>query len=384
MIKNALLKLEDGTTFYGKSYGVDGYSTGELVFNTSMTGYQEIITDPSYASQIVVLTYPHIGNTGINFDDYESSKTQIAGLVIRNPVLFANHWKMQKLLTEFLYDNKVIAIAGVDTRKITRHLRSKGALNACIMTGSIDEERALILAQKSLKLTDLDLVNQVTSSSIYEWSKKNIDNLLPSSDDSPKPFQTAPHVVVYDYGVKQSILQCLVDKKCIVTVVPASTSANVVLSLQPDGILLSNGPGDPSKYHYAITNIKKLLLTNIPIFGICLGHQLLALSCDAKIFKMKFGHHGANHPVQDLKSQQVIISSQNHGFAVDESSLPNELAITHHSLFDGTVQGLHHRYLSAFSFQGHPEGGPGPSDGYYLFNYFITLMQKYTEYAKKN
>lgn len=383
MIRDALLKLEDGTTFYGKSYGVEGYRTGELVFNTSMTGYQEIITDPSYASQIVVLTYPHIGNTGVNFNDCESNKVWLNGLVIRNSVSLANHWEMEKTLREYLYDNQIVAITDIDTRKITRHLCNKGASNACIMAGPIDENFALHLSRTSPKLNELDIVNQITCSKNYKWDKGAlISTKLPSTsiyNDLSKQW----HVVVYDFGVKQSILKYLVDKGCIVTVVPATTEVDEIIKLKPDGVVLSNGPGNPSRYNYAITIIKELLLTNIPIFGICLGHQLLALSCGAKIFKMKFGHHGANHPVQDLKSLKVIISSQNHGFAVDEHSLPNDLSITHRSLFDGTVQGLQHNRFPAFSFQGHPEGGPGPHDGYYIFGYFITLMQKYRKHAKK-
>jgi carbamoyl-phosphate synthase small subunit len=349
---------------------------GEVVFNTAMSGYQEILTDPSYLRQIVTLTYPHIGNTGVNEDDEESSGVQAAGLVIRDLPRLASNWRSEESLDEYLIRNKVVAISGIDTRKLTRILREKGAQNGCIVAGEPDEAQALSEARAFPGLKGMDLAREVTTSTPYEWAQGTWQwpDGLP---DSPHPIdEKLPlHVVAYDYGIKRNILRMLVDRGCRVTVVPAQMPAADVLALKPDGIFLSNGPGDPEPCDYAIAAIHELVETGIPIFGICLGHQLLGLASGARTVKMKFGHHGANHPVQDLASGVVMISSQNHGFAVDEASLPANLKATHKSLFDGSLQGVHRTDRPAFSFQGHPEASPGPHDVAPVFDHFIELMQ---------
>ncbi len=372
MSNPAILVLQDGTVFRGESIGATGSSVGEVVFNTSMTGYQEILTDPSYCKQIVTLTYPHIGNTGTNSEDEESLNIHAAGLVIRDLPMLASNWRNQQSLPDYLNQNKVVAIANIDTRKLTRILREKGAQNGCLMAGEIDEAKALELAQSFAGLKGMDLAKEVTTAESYEWSQGSwsLEGGLPeSSDNLPR------HVVAYDYGVKRNILRMLVDRGCKVTVVPAQTPAEDVLKMEPDGIFLSNGPGDPEPCDYAIKAISKIVETGIPVFGICLGHQLLGLASGAKTVKMKFGHHGANHPVQDLDKGNVMISSQNHGFAVDEGSLPDTLRITHKSLFDNTLQGMHRVDKPAFGFQGHPEASPGPHDVAPVFDHFIELIE---------
>ena len=366
----AILALADGTIFRGYSIGSDGMTSGEVVFNTAMTGYQEILTDPSYCRQIVTLTYPHIGNTGCNDEDFESRANFAAGLVIRDLPIRAESWRMQVLLPDYLKNHGVVAIAGIDTRKLTRILREKGAQAGCIMAVNIDEEDAVAKARAFPGLAGLDLAKVVTVDSPYEWREG--EWTLTGYQDAPEP---EFNVVAYDYGVKRNILRMLAARGCKVTVVPAQTSAAEVLKLQPDGVFLSNGPGDPEPCDYAITAIRKLLVAGIPTYGICLGHQLLALASGAKTIKMKFGHHGANHPVKDLDTGQVLITSQNHGFAVDPETLPDNLRPTHVSLFDGSLQGVARTDVPAFSFQGHPEASPGPRDVAYLFDRFIKLMQ---------
>jgi carbamoyl-phosphate synthase small subunit len=371
----AVLVLEDGTLFRGEAIGVDGQTTGEVVFNTAMSGYQEILTDPSYLRQIVTLTYPHIGNTGVNEDDEESARVQAAGLVIRDLPRLASNWRSEESLDEYLQRNKLVAIAGIDTRKLTRVLREKGAQNGCIMAGDVDEAAALEAARAFPGLKGMDLAKEVTTAMPYEWAQGTWQwpDGLP---DAPHPIsEKLPcHVVAYDYGVKRNILRMLADRGCRITVVPAAMPASDVLALRPDGIFLSNGPGDPEPCDYAIAAIRELLETDIPIFGICLGHQLLGLASGAATTKMKFGHHGANHPVQDLETGLVMISSQNHGFAVDEQSLPANCRATHKSLFDGSLQGIHRTDRPAFGFQGHPEASPGPHDVAPVFDHFIELM----------
>ena len=372
--KPALLALEDGTVFYGESIGIEGETVGEVVFNTAMTGYQEILTDPSYSRQIVTLTYPHIGNVGTTDEDAESTAVHSAGLVIRDLPLIASSWRNEVSLGEYLQANKVIAIADIDTRKLTRILREKGAQSGCIVAGdNIDEAAAIKKAKSFAGLKGMDLAKEVTTDSQYEWKQGSwtLANGLPEdSTDLPH------HVVAYDYGVKSNILRMLVDRGCRLTVVPAQTPAADVLAMNPDGVFLSNGPGDPEPCDYAIKAIQEILPTKIPTFGICLGHQLLSLASGAKTVKMKFGHHGANHPVQDLEGKQVMITSQNHGFAVDEDSLPDNLTATHRSLFDQSLQGVHRTDVPAFSFQGHPEASPGPHDVAPLFDHFIDLIQE--------
>lgn len=373
--KPALLALEDGTVFYGESIGIEGETVGEVVFNTAMTGYQEILTDPSYARQIVTLTYPHIGSVGTTNEDAESSAVHSAGLVIRDLPLLASSWRNEQSLDDYLEINSVVAIADIDTRKLTRILREKGAQSGCIVAGdNIDEAAAIKEAQSFAGLKGMDLAKEVTTDSPYEWKQGSwtLANGLPA-DSKELPF----HVVAYDFGVKSNILRMLVDRGCRLTVVPAQTPAADVLAMKPDGVFLSNGPGDPEPCDYAIKAIEEILPTNVPTFGICLGHQLLALASGAKTMKMKFGHHGANHPVQDLDGKQVMITSQNHGFAVDEKTLPDNLVATHRSLFDQSLQGIHRTDVPAFSFQGHPEASPGPHDVAPLFDYFIELIQKY-------
>ncbi|MBK5071905.1 glutamine-hydrolyzing carbamoyl-phosphate synthase small subunit [Budviciaceae bacterium CWB-B4] len=382
MSKTALLVLEDGTQFHGRAIGAKGMAIGEVVFNTSMTGYQEILTDPSYSRQIVTLTYPHIGNVGTNSSDEESTSVHAQGLIIRDLPLIASNYRNQEGLSEYLKRHNIVAIADIDTRKLTRLLREKGAQNGCIIVGDQpDAQLALEKARAFPGLKGMDLAKEVTTQESYRWAQGSwtLENDLPAvKNDSELPY----HVVAYDYGVKRNILRMLVDRGCRLTVVPAQTSAEEVLKLNPDGIFLSNGPGDPAPCDYAIKAIRQFLETDIPVFGICLGHQLLALASGAQTIKMKFGHHGGNHPVKDLDANSVMITAQNHGFAVDESSLPANLRITHKSLFDDTLQGIHRTDKAAFSFQGHPEASPGPHDAAPLFDHFIELIESYRSTAK--
>ena len=371
MAKSAILVLEDGTVFHGVSIGADGCSVGEVVFNTAMTGYQEILSDPSYARQIVTLTYPHVGNVGTNSEDDESAGVFVSGLVIRDLPLLASNWRSEKTLQQYLLDNKVAAIADIDTRKLTRLLRDKGAQRGCIMAGetvSVDVATRAIESFPGLK--GMDLAKEVTVSESYEW----IENIWTLQNGYAQGEHLTKHVVAYDFGIKRNILRLLVNRGCRVTVVPATTPAVTVLAMNPDGVFLSNGPGDPEPCVYAIEAIKTILDSKIPIFGICLGHQLLALASGAKTEKMKFGHHGANHPVQEIATGRVMISSQNHGFAVNEASLSDNLVATYRSLFDGSLQGIKRTDCQAMSFQGHPEASPGPNDVESLFDDFITMM----------
>ncbi|MEI2814433.1 MAG: glutamine-hydrolyzing carbamoyl-phosphate synthase small subunit [Burkholderiaceae bacterium] len=388
----AILALADGTVFIGNSIGAASkdvpYTVGEVVFNTSMTGYQEILTDPSYCQQIVTLTYPHIGNYGISEQDVESAKVNAAGLIIRDLPLIASNFRSSMSLTEYLVKEKTIAIANIDTRQLTRHLRTHGAQNGCIFALADGEsvtqaikDKAIALAKSAPNMAGLDLAKVVTTSKPYNWTQTEWQLHNPTlQGKAGYSEQTAAdakfHVVAYDFGVKYNILRMLAERGCRVTVVPAQTSAADVLNLNPNGIFLSNGPGDPEPCDYAITAAKELIETGIPTFGICLGHQIMALASGAKTFKMKFGHHGANHPVKDLDTGHVSITSQNHGFAVDEKTLPANLRATHVSLFDGTLQGLTRTDKPAFCFQGHPEASPGPQDISYLFDRFIQLMEK--------
>lgn len=366
----AILVLADGTVFKGSAIGSDGCSVGEVVFNTALTGYQEILTDPSYARQIVTLTYPHIGNVGVNRDDSESTGVHVAGLVIRDLPLLASNFRCEQSLDGYLKDNKILGIADIDTRKLTKILREKGAQSGCLMAGDIDEQQALEAARKFAGLQGLDLAQEVTCQQQYSWSEGSWQLGSGHREVAERPYK----VVAYDFGVKHNILRMLTDRGCDLTVVPAKTPASEVLAMQPDGVFLSNGPGDPEPCDYAIEAIKSLLEAKIPLFGICLGHQLLALASGAKTQKMKFGHHGANHPVEALASKTVMITSQNHGFAVDEGSLPDCLVATHRSLFDGSLQGIERTDRPAFSFQGHPEASPGPHEAAVLFDHFIELM----------
>ncbi|CAN7698016.1 MULTISPECIES: glutamine-hydrolyzing carbamoyl-phosphate synthase small subunit [Pseudomonas] len=376
MTKPAILALADGSIFRGEAIGADGQTVGEVVFNTAMTGYQEILTDPSYAQQIVTLTYPHIGNTGTTPEDAESNRVWSAGLVIRDLPLVASNWRNTMSLSDYLKANNVVAIAGIDTRRLTRILREKGAQNGCIMAGdNISEEAAIAAAQGFPGLKGMDLAKVVSTKEKYEW-RSTVWDLKTDSHATIEASELPYHVVAYDYGVKVNILRMLVERGCRVTVVPAQTPAAEALALKPDGVFLSNGPGDPEPCDYAIQAIKDVLETDIPVFGICLGHQLLALASGAKTLKMGHGHHGANHPVQDLDSGVVMITSQNHGFAVDEATLPANVRAIHKSLFDGTLQGIERTDKSAFSFQGHPEASPGPNDVAPLFDRFINEMAK--------
>ncbi|WP_248765192.1 glutamine-hydrolyzing carbamoyl-phosphate synthase small subunit [Pseudomonas protegens] len=376
MTKPAILALADGSIFRGEAIGADGQTVGEVVFNTAMTGYQEILTDPSYAQQIVTLTYPHIGNTGTTPEDAESDRVWSAGLVIRDLPLVASNWRNTLSLSDYLKANNVVAIAGIDTRRLTRILREKGAQNGCIMAGdNISEEAAIAAARGFPGLKGMDLAKVVSTKESYEW-RSTVWDLKTDSHATIEASELRYHVVAYDYGVKLNILRMLVERGCRVTVVPAQTPASDVLALKPDGVFLSNGPGDPEPCDYAIKAIKEILETEIPVFGICLGHQLLALASGAKTLKMGHGHHGANHPVQDLDSGVVMITSQNHGFAVDEATLPGNVRAIHKSLFDGTLQGIERTDKSAFSFQGHPEASPGPNDVAPLFDRFINEMAK--------
>ncbi|HRO37547.1 glutamine-hydrolyzing carbamoyl-phosphate synthase small subunit [Thauera sp.] len=371
----ALLALADGTVFHGKGIGAVGSTVGEVVFNTSMSGYQEILTDPSYCRQIVTLTYPHIGNTGINPEDIESVRVQAAGLVIRDLPILPSNFRMTQRLDDYLRAENVVAIAGLDTRKLTRVLREKGAQAGCIVTAAagqaLDAEAAVAQARAFPGLAGMDLAKVVSVSERYEWKQAEWALEAGYTDRADGRF----HVVAYDFGVKYNILRMLVERGCRLTVVPAQTPAAEVLALNPDGVFLSNGPGDPEPCDYAIAAIRELVAARMPIFGICLGHQLLALASGAKTMKMPTGHHGANHPVKDLDTGKVLITSQNHGFAVDPATMPANLRVTHVSLFDGTNQGIARTDVPAFSFQGHPEASPGPHDVAYLFDRFIGLME---------
>lgn len=374
-MKPALLALEDGSLFHGTSIGISGQAVGEVVFNTAMTGYQEILTDPSYAKQIVTLTYSHIGNTGVNDEDMESGRVHAAGFVVRDvPVLLSN-WRAQASLQDFLETHRVVGIADIDTRRLTRLLREKGAQNGCIVAPTrkkIDKKVALAAARAFPGLKGMDLAKEVTTSKTYDWNEGGWE----LGRGYGIPATTRFHVVAYDFGIKRNILRMLADRGCRITVVPASATAHTVLALDPDGVFLSNGPGDPEPCDYAINAIREILDTGVPVFGICLGHQLLGLASGCRTMKMKFGHHGANHPVLELETGRVMITSQNHGFAVDEADLPVCVRVTHRSLFDGTIQGLERTDRPAFCFQGHPEASPGPHDVRPLFDKFILLMDE--------
>ncbi|MAZ39433.1 MAG: carbamoyl-phosphate synthase small subunit [Legionellales bacterium] len=369
MHKSALLALADGTIFHGVSIGTSGIATGELVFNTAMSGYQEILSDPSYCQQIVTLTYPHVGNVGVNAQDQESNKQYLSGLVIKNLPVAMSNFRAETTLNAYLLQHGIVAIADIDTRKLTQIIRESGAQNACIMADDIDVDQAIALARKTISLKGLDLAQKVTTEETYVWSEGSVDLAGVQQRKLPSKF----HVVVYDFGVKHNILRLLVDNGCRLTVVPATTSADVVLALNPDGVFLSNGPGDPQACSYAIAATQELLNKNMPIFGICLGHQILALAAGAKTIKMKFGHHGANHPVINLANKKVCITSQNHGFTLDEQ-LPTSLCVTHRSLFDDSIQGIQLKDKPAFGFQGHPEASPGPQDLTELFETFIETL----------
>jgi carbamoyl-phosphate synthase small subunit len=367
----AILALEDGTVFEGVSAGAPGTSVGEVVFNTAMTGYQEILTDPSYARQLVTLTYPHVGNTGCTAQDDEAERVWSAGLIVRDVPRRPSNWRSQAPLPEWLAARGVVAISGIDTRKLTRLLRDRGAQNGCLMAGEgIDRDKAIELARKFPGLKGMDLAKEVCTRERYSWTEGSLDLDRNEFARAEARF----HVVAYDFGVKRNILRMLAERGCRVTVVPAQTPAAQVLAEKPDGVFLSNGPGDPAPCDYAIAAIREVLAARVPVFGICLGHQLLALAAGAQTLKMKFGHHGANHPVIDLDSQRVMITSQNHGFAVDESTLPANVRVTHRSLFDGSNQGIELTDAPAFSFQGHPEASPGPRDVAGLFNRFVDMM----------
>lgn len=375
MIKSALLVLEDGTQFHGRAIGAESTAVGEVVFNTSITGYQEILTDPSYSRQIVTLTYPHIGNAGTNEADNESPRVQLQALVIRDLPLIASNFRDTLSLSDYLKQQNIVGIADIDTRKLTRLLREKGTQNGCIIAGEApDAQLALRKAREFPGLNGMDLAKEVSTTEQYSWTQGS----WTLAGGLPAPATELPyHVVAYDYGIKRNIMRMLVDRGCRLTVVPAQTPAETVLAMNPDGIFLANGPGDPAPCDYAIAAIQTFLTTDIPLFGICLGHQLLALASGAKTVKMKFGHHGGNHPVKDLAADRVMITAQNQGFAVDEKTLPTTLRVTHTSLFDGTLQGLHRTDKPAFSFQGHPEASPGPHDAAPLFDHFIELINAY-------
>lgn len=368
----AILALADGSLFYGTAIGAEGETSGEVVFNTAMTGYQEILTDPSYSRQIVTLTYPHIGSTGVNEEDIESDRVQAAGLIIRDLPLLVSNWRSTGSLQDYLRDNNIVGIADIDTRRLTRILRDKGSQNGAVVAGAdATAERALELANAFPGLKGMDLAKEVTSDKTWTWSQSEWDIESGYGERTESKFK----VVAWDYGVKLNILRMLASRGCDITVVPAQTPAADVLAMNPDGIFLSNGPGDPEPCDYAISAIRDVLETDIPVFGICLGHQLLALASGAKSIKMGHGHHGANHPVQNIADGTVMITSQNHGFAVDETSLPDNLEATHKSLFDGSLQGIRRTDKPAYSFQGHPEASPGPHDVAPLFDEFIRLME---------
>jgi len=374
--RSAILVLQDGTIFKGRSIGAEGLSSGEVVFNTSMTGYQEILTDPSYARQIITFTHPHIGNTGTNTEDEESPRIWAAGLVIRDLPALASNFRSERSLDVYLKEKNILGISDIDTRKLTRILREKGAQSGCLMAGDIDEGVALQVACDFAGLEGVDLAKVVTTTTVFKWTEGSWKLGFGHQQSKNSLYK----IVAYDFGVKRNILRMLVDRGADLTVVPAQTSAAEVLEMNPDGIFLSNGPGDPQPCTYAVDSIREILKTDIPIFGICLGHQLLALASGAKTMKMKFGHHGANHPVKDIGAGKVVITSQNHGFSVDERSLPSTLRATHYSLFDGSVQGIHRTDKPAFGFQGHPEASPGPHEASLLFDHFFELIS----YAKKN
>ena len=374
--RSAILVLQDGTIFKGRSIGAEGLSNGEVVFNTAMTGYQEILTDPSYARQIITFTYPHIGNTGINTEDEESPRIWATGLVIRSLPDLASNFRSECSLDTYLKEKNILGISDIDTRKLTRILRETGAQNGCIMAGDIDEEKALHAARDFGGLKGVDLATEVTTTSTYKWTEGVWElGFGHQKSKRKKPY----NLVVYDFGVKRNILRMLVERGAELTVVPAHTPADKVLDMSPDGIFLSNGPGDPEPCDYAVNAIKEILQTNIPVFGICLGHQLLALASGAKTIKMKFGHHGANHPVKDIETGKVMITSQNHGFSIDETSLPPTLRATHYSLFDQSLQGIHRTDKAAFGFQGHPEASPGPHEASLLFDHFFELIENYCD-----
>jgi len=371
----AILVLKDGTTFRGISIGAEGMAVGEVVFNTAMTGYQEILTDPSYCRQLVTLTYPHIGNTGANAVDVESDRVYAAGLIIRDLPLLSSNWRKQWTLSDYLKQHNVPAIADIDTRRLTRLLRDKGAQDGCLMAGKVNEEEALKAARGFPGLVGMDLAKVVSCKKSYEWD----ESVWALGKGHGRLAEPRFSVVAYDYGIKHNILRKLVSRGCSVTVIPAQTPAEEALAMRPDGVFLSNGPGDPEPCDYAIKAIRRFLDARIPTFGICLGHQLLGLASGAKTLKMKFGHHGANHPVQDLDTGRVMITSQNHGFAVDPATLPPTARVTHVSLFDGSLQGFERTDCPAFCFQGHPEASPGPHDGDYLFDKFVRLMEEHSE-----
>ena len=374
MKQPALLALEDGTVFHGSSIGISGQATGEVVFNTAITGYQEILTDPSYFKQIVTLTQPHIGNVGVNAEDEESARSYVSGLVIRDLPLQLSNWRASEGLEDYLRRNRVIAISDIDTRRLTRLLRDKGAQNGCIAAGAgLDAQKAIAAARAFPGLKGADLAREVTTATSYVWTQ-GVWHIGGRAEKHPPGVKHQFRVIACDYGIKRNILRILVDAGCHLTIVPAQTPAKEILSEKPDGVFLSNGPGDPDACDYAIEAIREILPSKTPVFGICLGHQLLGLATGAKTSKMKFGHHGANHPVQEIATGRVLITSQNHGFAVDENTLPSTLRATHRSLFDGTLQGVHHVDLPAFGFQGHPEASPGPHDVRPLFRHFIELM----------
>ena len=379
MTHPALLALEDGSVFYGVSIGARGQSVGEVVFNTAITGYQEILTDPSYFQQIVTLTYPHIGNVGANAQDEESPRVYAGGLVLRDVPKRHSNWRSEGPLGDYLEHQGVVAIAGIDTRRLVRILREGGAQRGCVMAGAgVDAGEALRAARAFAGLEGADLAREVTTPHPYAWAEGSLKLDGPEGRATPAVQGASSHrVIAYDFGVKRNILRLLADRGCRLTVVPAKTPASEVLGAKPDGVFLSNGPGDPGACDYAIAAIREIVEVGVPVFGICLGHQLLGLACGGRTVKMKFGHHGANHPVLDLDSQRVLITSQNHGFTVDAEGLPPSLRVTHRSLFDGTIQGLHHRDQPAFSFQGHPEASPGPHDGRSLFDHFTELMLRH-------
>ncbi|KAA3648527.1 MAG: carbamoyl-phosphate synthase small subunit [Proteobacteria bacterium] len=376
----AILALADGCVFHGFSFAASGSQVGEVVFNTAMTGYQEILSDPSYAGQLVTLTYPHIGNTGVNDADNESDKIQAAGLIVRQYHDNASSWRSQNRLSGYLKSQGVVAITGIDTRELTNHLRDHGAMKACLMTaddqGQLDEQAAIAKAQAFAGLTGVDLAKEVTIKSAQSWQSGRYDL---ATQDFKTSASTPYRVVCYDFGIKQQIMRILHDLGCDITLVPAKTPAAEVLAMNPDGVFMSNGPGDPAACDYAITACQQFLAADMPFFGICLGHQILALAMGGETEKMKYGHHGANHPVRDERTQQVMITSQNHSFCVSEDSLPAELTITHRSLFDQTIQGFQHQSKPAYAFQGHPEASPGPHDALSIFNEFITAMTKYRQ-----
>ncbi len=376
MSNTAILALEDGSLFYGQSIGSDGQSVGEVVFNTAITGYQEILSDPSYCKQIVTLTQPHIGNVGCNPEDDESDKVHVSGLVIKDLPLQMSNWRAEQSLDSYLQGHGIVAIAGIDTRRLTRILRDKGAQRGCIMAGeNLDQKAAISAAKEFPGLQGTDLAKVVSTREPYVWTEGVWELGKGHVQFNGENGHNKYNVFAYDYGVKRNILRLLKQAGCKVTVVPATMPASEVLAQKPDGVFLSNGPGDPDPCDYAIEAIREIASTKTPMFGICLGHQLLSLASGAKTIKMKFGHHGANHPVQDLKTKQVMITSQNHGFAVDEETLPDNLKATHRSLFDQSLQGVHRTDIPAFSFQGHPEASPGPHDVRHLFDHFIELMK---------